>query len=147
VTNTDPTKTRDFPKFDWPRITPPFIEPGLDSAALRGLIGQWREIAPNFFGDFYPLTPWTRDDTAWMAWQFDRPESSEGVVEVFRRPHSFYESARFPLRGLDDSAEYELTELCSGAVLHLKGMLLTTEGLATAINTRPGVAIWRYRRS
>lgn len=29
VTNTDPTKTRDFPKFDWPRITNPFIEPGL----------------------------------------------------------------------------------------------------------------------
>ncbi|MDP2955655.1 MAG: L-lysine 6-transaminase [Longimicrobiales bacterium] len=29
VTNTDPTKTRDFPKFDWPRIANPFIEPGL----------------------------------------------------------------------------------------------------------------------
>ena len=34
VTNTDPTKTRDFPKFDWPRITPPFLEPGLDDAGM-----------------------------------------------------------------------------------------------------------------
>lgn len=34
VTNTDPTKTRDFPKFDWPRISPPFIEPGLDDAGM-----------------------------------------------------------------------------------------------------------------
>lgn len=34
VTNTDPTKTRDFPKFDWPRISSPFIEPGLDDAGM-----------------------------------------------------------------------------------------------------------------
>jgi L-lysine 6-transaminase len=26
VTNTDPTKTRDFPKFDWPRISSPYME-------------------------------------------------------------------------------------------------------------------------
>ncbi len=26
VTNTDPTKTRDFPKFDWPRISSPYID-------------------------------------------------------------------------------------------------------------------------
>ena len=29
VTNTDPTKTRDFPKFDWPGVSNPSIEPGL----------------------------------------------------------------------------------------------------------------------
>jgi L-lysine 6-transaminase len=34
VTNTDPTKTRDFPKFDWPRVSTPFIEPGLDEAGM-----------------------------------------------------------------------------------------------------------------
>src|SRR5687767_6462027 len=26
LTNTDPTKTRDFPKFDWPRVSSPFID-------------------------------------------------------------------------------------------------------------------------
>lgn len=30
VTNTDPVKTRDFPKFDWPRISNPFIEFPMD---------------------------------------------------------------------------------------------------------------------
>lgn len=34
VTNTDPTKTRDFPKFDWPRVSSPFIEPGLSDADM-----------------------------------------------------------------------------------------------------------------
>jgi L-lysine 6-transaminase len=30
VTNTDPTKTKDFPKFDWPRISSPFIDFPMD---------------------------------------------------------------------------------------------------------------------
>ena len=34
VTNTDPAKTLHFPKFDWPRVSSPFIEPGLDDAAM-----------------------------------------------------------------------------------------------------------------
>jgi L-lysine 6-transaminase len=31
VTNTDPVKTRDFPKFEWPRISSPFIDFPLDN--------------------------------------------------------------------------------------------------------------------
>ena len=34
VTNTDPAKTRDFPQFDWPRVSSPFIEPGLDDTGM-----------------------------------------------------------------------------------------------------------------
>ncbi|NIP78250.1 MAG: L-lysine 6-transaminase, partial [Gemmatimonadetes bacterium] len=34
VTNTDPTKTLYFPKFDWPRVSSPFIEPGLDDDGM-----------------------------------------------------------------------------------------------------------------
>ena len=70
----------------------------IDYAALRRLIAQWRQVSPNYYGDFYPLTPWNRDDHTWLAWQFDRPEQGEGMVQVFRRHNSFYESARFKLR-------------------------------------------------
>jgi L-lysine 6-transaminase len=34
VTNTDPVKIRDFPKFDWPRISTPFIDFPLDERAV-----------------------------------------------------------------------------------------------------------------
>jgi len=34
VTNTDPTKTRDFPTFDWPRISSPFIDYPIDEDAV-----------------------------------------------------------------------------------------------------------------
>lgn len=34
VTNTDPTKTRDYPKFAWPRISSPYIDFPMDEAAV-----------------------------------------------------------------------------------------------------------------
>ena len=34
VTNTDPTKTDDFPQFDWPRISSPYIDFPLDGEAV-----------------------------------------------------------------------------------------------------------------
>ncbi len=34
VTNTDPTKTRDFPKFDWPRIPSPYIDFPMDEEVV-----------------------------------------------------------------------------------------------------------------
>lgn len=34
VTNTDPTKTRDFPKFEWPRVSAPHIDFPVDAEAM-----------------------------------------------------------------------------------------------------------------
>jgi len=34
VTNTDPTKTRDYPQFDWPRISSPYIDFPMDEKAV-----------------------------------------------------------------------------------------------------------------
>ncbi len=118
----------------------------LDYAALRRLVGQWRKVAPNYYGDFYPLTPWTRDSTVWMAWQFNRPESGEGMVQVFRRHNSFYESASFKLFGLDAEADYVVSNLDTGAQEYRSGRRLLTEGLSIAIATKPGVSISTYRR-
>ncbi len=117
----------------------------LDYTAIRRLIAQWRRIAPNYYGDFYPLTPWTRDETAWMAWQFDRPESGEGMVQIFRRQNSFYESARFRLFGLDADAEYVVYNLDTGEQERHSGRKLLTDGLPVALATKPGVAIMTYR--
>jgi alpha-galactosidase len=117
----------------------------LDYAAVRRLIGQWRQIAPNYYGDFYPLTPWTRDDTVWMAWQFDRPESGEGMVQVFRRHNSFYESARFNMFGLDPQANYLISNLDTGVRESHSGHELLKDGLPVTITAKPGVAILTYR--
>ena len=63
------------------------LEPGrLENgyARFQKLVGQWREIAGLYYGDFYPLTPYRMEQTEWMAWQFDAPERGEGMVQAFR---------------------------------------------------------------
>jgi alpha-galactosidase len=118
----------------------------LDYDTIRRLISQWRQIAPNYYGDFYPLTPWTRDDTVWMAWQFDRPEAGEGLVQVFRRHNSFYESAHLKLFGLDAQASYAVTNLDTGASERHSGRELLDDGLAVTMSAKPSVAVLTYRR-
>ncbi|MBI4662190.1 MAG: alpha-galactosidase [Verrucomicrobia bacterium] len=120
----------------------------LDYAALRRLFDQWRRISVNYTGDFYPLTPWTRDDHAWMAWQFDRPETGEGMVQVFRRHNSFYETARFKLRGLEPNARYSVSNLdAPEAKQPFSGRELLEKGLPAALPGAPSVAVLIYQRA
>ncbi len=119
----------------------------LDYAVIRRLLEQWRAVSANFYGDFYPLTPWSRDATAWMAWQFDRPEAREGVVQVFRRDKSFYESARFQLHGLEAAARYQVRNLESGNATEQSGANLMKSGLQVQLSEAPSAAIMVYRRA
>ena len=68
---------------------------GLDWTDYHRMVGQWRRVCDYLLGDYYPLTSYSLENTVWMAWQFDRPERGEGMVQVFRRGESPYESARF----------------------------------------------------
>lgn len=117
----------------------------LDYAALRRLVGQWRQVITNYYGDFYPLTSWSRDNTLWMAWQFDRPETSSGLVQAFRREESCYESARFKLRGLDPAARYRVEMLdAPKSAAQFSGGELMQRGLPVVLPDRPSAAVVTY---
>lgn len=113
----------------------------------RRLLKQWKEdIAPNYFGDFYPLSKYSTADDTWIAWQYDRPESGTGVVQVFCRPSSIYESARFKLRGLKPGATYLVTDV--DGVLPQKempGRELQERGLLVTAPQSPSAIVLTYR--
>ena len=122
--------------------------PDLDYAALRTLVGQWRQVITNYFGDFYPLTSWTRDNTQWMAWQFDRPEASTGLIQVFRREDSCYESARFRLRGLEAGSRYRVVNLDEpDSAREFTGGELMGAGLTVSLRAKPSAAVITYTKS
>ena len=50
----------------------------LDYDRLRKLTAEWRLVSPCYYGDYYPLIPYSLDNAAWIAWQFDCPESAQG---------------------------------------------------------------------
>ena len=121
--------------------------PDLDYPLLRKLVGQFRAVSKFYYGDYYPLTGVTRDPTAWAGWQFDRPESGDGMIQVFRRPQSPYEAARLRLRGLVADGRYRLTDLdAHEAPRELTGAELA-KGLLVTIGEQPGVRVMTYERA
>ena len=102
---------------------------GLDWTQYHRMIGQWRKAADYLLGDYYPLSPYSLDNAAWIAWQFDRPEQGRGMVQAFRRSESPYESARFSLHGLEADAHYVVSDIDSGRSQRIIGQKLIEPGL------------------
>lgn len=119
----------------------------IDYATLRTLYKQWLEAAPCLMGDFYPLTPYRIEDDQWMAWQFDLPEEGRGIIQVFRRANSAYESARFRLRGLDETATYLIVDADSGQSAEYTGKDLMDKGILAACPSKPQALLLTYRRA
>jgi alpha-galactosidase len=123
-------------------------KPGVDWALIRRLSEQWRLVADCFLGDFYPLTSHQLSEDLWLAWQFDLPEQSRGMVQAFRRAGSPYESARFKLRNLNPDAIYVVTDLDQPATpQELVGRELLEKGLLICAPEQPSARIITYRES
>jgi alpha-galactosidase len=118
----------------------------VDFARLRVLFQQWRELAPNYYGDYYPLTPYSTANDCWMAFQFNRLEEGTGMVQAFRRPGSPYTAVALPLRGLDKNARYDVRSVDSEEKKTYSGAELLDTGLPVEIGTKPGAVILTYEK-
>jgi len=117
-----------------------------DYAMLRKVYEDWKLVSPCYFGDYYPLTPHSLEKNAWMGWQFDRPETGEGMVQAFRREECAEGSLTLKLQGLDPEAVYAVKNLDSGEAMEATGRALTDQGLTVTIADRPGSVLLSYRR-
>jgi alpha-galactosidase len=81
-----------------------------------------------------------------MAWQFDCPETGEGLVQAFRREESPEASARPRLAGLDSNATYTLTNLDIAGATEMTGRELLETGLPISIPDQPGAVIIIYAK-
>ena len=119
----------------------------LPYALLHQTVRDWQEYAPNYFGDFYPLTPASLAPEVWVAWQFNRPEAGRGVVQAFRHDQSSYTTAHFKLRGLDPAARYRLTDIdAPSAPREFTGHDLMEAGVDITVPEKPGAVILNYQR-
>jgi alpha-galactosidase len=118
----------------------------LDANLMRRLAQEYLAVRPYVFGDYYPLTPQSLDQGVWAAWQFDRPDLGEGMVQAFRRKTCAIESAHYRLRGLESDAEYILTNLDVPGTTQMTGRALAEQGLTIAIKDQPGAVIITYKK-
>jgi len=124
-----------------------YTEQGPLWPALTARIREYRRLRKFYSGDYYPLTPYTTANDAWIAWQFDRPDPGQGMVQAFRRPGSTTSNLRTRLHGLDPDERYSVRDLDTGTSHQHTGQQLMTEGLDIALKVRPGSTVVVYERS
>jgi alpha-galactosidase len=117
-----------------------------DYNSARRLLNEYLSVRKYFSGDYYPLTQYNLDDKQWLAWQFDRPDLGEGLVQVFRRGKSLDETGKFRLRGLERDAVYTLTNPDVAGTTEMSGRELLDNGLPIAIKNRPGAGVVIYKK-
>lgn len=115
-------------------------------AEVTRAFGECSRVAPLMLADYYPLTPYSVADNDWIAWQFDRPETGEGVVQAFRRAQCKDAPLRVKLRGLSPDAVYTLTNFDVDGSTDVSGRELSESGLAIASPNCPGAVIVTYRK-
>ena len=103
-------------------------------------------VGPFMLGDYYPLTPYSLTNNAWIAWQFDRPDLRGGVVQAFRRASCARDSIQVKLRGVKPKARYELVDFDAAGVTERSGRDLLENGITITIKEQPGSAILIYSR-
>jgi alpha-galactosidase len=117
----------------------------LDYPLLRRMIAEFHKVEPYLLGDYYPLTPYSLEKTAWIGWQFDEPDRG-GAVQAFRREDAKDDSLVFKLQGLDANATYAVENLDDGKIAKRPGKDLMSSGVQVKIAEKPGAALFAYRR-
>ena len=79
--------------------------------SVRKMIDELKSLRPLTLGDYYPLAEINTSHQFWSISQYDRPDLGQGYVLAFRREQSPFPSAQVALRGLDDKADYLLTNV------------------------------------
>lgn len=117
-----------------------------DFARFRRLTQEHERISPYFLGDYYPLTPYSLGEDQWMAWQFNRPDLGEGVVQAFRREKSVFVMGCLPLQGLDPNARYSITDLDDPTPVEASGKELIEKGFMVTVSEKPAAKTFVYKR-
>ena len=81
-----------------------------------------------------------------MAWQFNRPENGDGMIQAFRRTDSSFECSRFKIRGLESAATYRVLDLDSASQEIFTGQELMDKGLPVSIKNKPGAVLLKYQK-
>ncbi|MEL0096906.1 MAG: alpha-galactosidase [Planctomycetaceae bacterium] len=117
-----------------------------DFDAAAELLEQRRQVISYYYDDYYPLTRYRTDNDVWMAWQFNRPADSSGVVLAFRRPDSQTSQMQLKLHGLELSTTYVVSQIDGRVVGRVSGAKLSTDGLLVDLPKPRMAGVYQYRK-
>lgn len=121
------------------------LDPNRNKAMYLQDWDEVRKTFPYWYGDYYPLTPYSLDKNVWMAWQFHLPEKNGGFVQAFRRDENDQASQQFKLQGLDPKATYVVLDVDKPMPTRMSGSLLMDKGLEVQLPNKRSAALFIYK--
>lgn len=113
---------------------------------MKQMLEEYLKVRPLMEEDFYPLTQVTDRTDTWTAAQFDRPSKRDGMVQVFRREQSPYESASFKLYAVDEACDYIFTDADDDSKFVVSGAELAKKGFAITIPEKRTAKLFFYKK-
>ena len=107
-------------------------------------IEEYKKVQLYFYGDYYPLTNYDTGNSVWMAYQFEKPTSKDGIVLAFRRPSCTTSTLKINLKNLEAKKLYEVRYEDSNLSFQQSGEKLMNEGLELKIAEAPGSLLITY---
>ena len=118
-----------------------------DFAIARKYQADWKRCTKYYGQDYYPLTSYSLDEGTWLAWQYVAYDASGGIVQIFKRSQSPYETARLRMYGLDPDATYVFEDFDGNPEIKCGGKELMEQGLSITIKERRVSRILEFRRT
>lgn len=94
---------------------------------------EFKKVREYYYGDYYPLTECTTDETGWFAYQMNRTDWDSGFVCAFRRLRAEEDTLIVKLSGLRSDATYKVTISDTGETFQATGQELMQSGLSIRI--------------
>ncbi|MEN6386096.1 MAG: alpha-galactosidase [Phycisphaerales bacterium] len=108
-------------------------QPGFDMNKAKSILAKYNSLAPRLIGSWYPLLPYSRAATVWMASQYHRADLEQGIVLAFRHSSNSEPTKTLKLYGLTENSNYTLYFNSTGQTITRTGAQLMA-GLNVSLN-------------
>ncbi len=97
---------------------------------------EYLRVRPYFSQNFYALTEPSKSRDIWCASQYHDASKHEGIVQVFKRDKSSYDTSTYNLHEIDEHATYEVEDVDQGKTItsgkDLKNFVVTIKEKRTS---------------
>jgi alpha-galactosidase len=104
---------------------------------------EYLRVRPYFSQNFYALTEPSKNRDVWCASQYHNPDTDEGMIQVFKREFSSYDTATFNLKEIDENATYTFEDIDEGTT-EISGADL--KNLTLTIKEKRNAKIYIYKK-
>lgn len=112
----------------------------------KARMADFTRARPYYEGGYYPLTPYSSEETVWGAYQMHRDDLNSGLIVAMRRASCPYSSATFPLSALDPAGQYEFEDSLTGKKWRMSGREAMERGVSITLAQPKSSVLLFYRK-